>query len=71
MRTFDKNISYKTGEDPNKTPMLMPLITTDFYEETGIKIRVGDELRNFKKYLFTGEFSDLIEYENFLKNISN
>ena len=68
MRTFDK---YSDPISKDKTPILMPLITADFFKDTGVKIRVGDEMKPIKKYWFTAEFYNQKEYDDFLKTLAN
>lgn len=68
MRTFNK---YNAPISKDKTPILIPLITTDFFKDTGVKIKVGDEMKPLNKYWFTAEFYNKEEYDEFLKTLAN
>ena len=66
MRIFNKD------DDPiskHKTVINFPFITAHFHKDTGIKIKVGNEMKPLNKYLFSGEFDSQFEYLEFLQNL--
>ncbi len=65
MKIFDKRVV----DTSDKTPILIPLITVDFHKQLNSKIKIGDSWRNIEQYLFTGEFYDQKEYDDFLKEM--
>ena len=69
MIKFNKN--NKTSFEQNRTPILTPLITVDIMEDTGAKIRIGDDMKPLMKYSYTAEFYSQKEYDEFLKTLTN
>lgn len=67
MRFYDK---YKQKDYNDFTPLFIPLITVDFYQETGIIISFDKYKKPFKKYLGTAEFYSQEEYDKCINDLN-
>lgn len=63
MQVYNK---YKDTWLENRTLINQPIITTDFYENIGVKIKVGNEWKDHLKYIHTIKFYSQKEYDDYV-----